>query len=89
MRDVCVLHGPLLPCLPDISIPPSKNKTKFSVPSFIEIKESTIPGAGQGAFTKQFIEPGRILGKLLSKNGRTNYYYECICKLVRYVHAPS
>ena len=62
VRDVCVLHGPLLPCLPDISVPPSKNKTKFLVPSFIEIKESTIPGAGQGAFTKQFIEPGRILG---------------------------
>ena len=62
MRGVCELHGPLLPCLEEITASGTKNTTKFPVPSFIEIKESTIPGAGDGTFATQFIEPGRILG---------------------------
>ena len=64
VRGECELHGPLLPCLEDISQPGTKKTANFPVPSCIEIKESTIPGAGDGAFACQFIEPGSILGKL-------------------------
>ena len=60
----CAEHGPLLPCLEDITKPGTKNINKFPVPSFIEIKESTIPNAGDGAFATKFIEPGCILGEL-------------------------
>ena len=63
VRGACELHGPLLPCLEEITAPGTENSSKFPVPSFIEIKESTIPGAGDGTFASQFIEPGRILGK--------------------------
>ena len=63
MRGECELHGPLLPCLEDISQPGTKKTANFPVPSCIEIKESTIPMAGDGAFASQFIEPGSILGK--------------------------
>ena len=64
VRGECGLHGPLLPCLEDITLPGTKKTAKFPVPSCIEIKESTIPRAGNGAFATQFIEPGSILGKL-------------------------
>ena len=63
VRGECELHGPLLPCLEDISQPGTKKTANFPVPSCIEIKESTIPRAGDGAFACQFIEPGSILGK--------------------------
>ena len=76
VRGVCELHGPLLPCLEEITAPGTKNSTKFPVPSFIEIKESNIPRAGDGAFATQFIEPGRILGKR-AIDGRLIYYFEC------------
>ena len=62
VRGDCQTHGPLLPCLEEITKPGTKNSAKFPVPSFTEIKESTIPGAGDGVFATQFIEPGRILG---------------------------
>ena len=57
----CESHGPLLSCS-DENLPCTSSKTKVPVPSYIEVKESTIPGAGLGAFTTKFIEPGRILG---------------------------
>ena len=64
MRGECGLHGPLLPCLEDITQHGTKRTANFPVPSCIEIKESTIPRAGNGAFATLFIEPGSILGKL-------------------------
>ncbi|XP_063688670.1 histone-lysine N-methyltransferase PRDM9-like [Bolinopsis microptera] len=67
VRGECELHGPLLPCLEDISQPGTKKTANFPVPSCIEIKESTIPRAGDGAFASQFIEPGSILGNYKGK----------------------
>ena len=58
----CESHGPLLACS-DENLPGTSSSTKVPVPNYIEVKESTIPGAGLGAFTTRFIEPGRILGK--------------------------
>ena len=65
MIGTCEEHGALLPCLPDVTVPGTKQSAKYTAPSYIEIKESTIPGAGDGAFTTQFIDPGRILGNLV------------------------
>ena len=62
MIGECESHGPLI-AYSDENLPSTSSSTKVPVPSFIDVKESTIPGAGKGAFTTTFIEPGRILGK--------------------------
>ena len=62
MLGECESHGPLL-FHSDENLPATSSTTNVPVPRFIEVKQSTIPGAGLGAFTTSFLEPGRILGK--------------------------
>ena len=63
MTGVCEVHGPLLPCTEIVTERGRKDPAKFPVPSFVEIRESNIPGAGQGVFAIKFIEPGQIIGE--------------------------
>ena len=44
-----------------------KDPSKYPVPSFIELKDSSIPNAGTGAFATKFIPGGYILGSYKGK----------------------
>ena len=66
MVTTCELHGPLLPCTEHIANRGTKNPDKFPTPSFVEIRDSGIPGAGKGIFATKFIKPGQIIGKFNS-----------------------
>ena len=57
----------LLPCIEHVTQRGRKDPAKFPVPSFVQIKESNIPGAGQGVFATKFIEPGQIIGEYRGK----------------------
>ena len=67
MTVICEKHGPLLPCIEHVTQRGRKDPAKFPVPSFVQIKESNIPGAGQGVFATKFIEPGQIIGEYKGK----------------------
>ncbi len=66
VTGTCELHGPLLPCTEIVTERGRKDPAKFPVPSFVEIRESDIPGAGNGVFATKFIEPGQIVGESYS-----------------------
>ena len=65
----CPVHGPLFP-LADKDCSDTENRSLASLPDGLEVRESNIPGAGLGVFSKRLFNSGTRFGPYEGKKVR-------------------